>query len=37
MQHNDALQIIRPDDWHLHVRSGEMLKSVIGMTAAQNG
>jgi len=37
MQHNDALQIIRPDDWHLHVRSGEMLKSVIGMTAAQMG
>ena len=37
MRHNDALQIIRPDDWHLHVRSGEMLKSVIGMTAAQMG
>ena len=37
MQHNDALQIIRPDDWHLHVRSGEMLKSVIGMTASQMG
>ncbi|MBT5783631.1 MAG: dihydroorotase, partial [Candidatus Thioglobus sp.] len=37
MRHNDALQIIRPDDWHLHVRSGEMLKSVIGMTASQMG
>ncbi len=37
MQHNDTLQIIRPDDWHLHVRSGAMLKSVIGMTAAQMG
>jgi dihydroorotase (homodimeric type) len=37
MQHNDTLQIIRPDDWHLHVRSGEMLKSVIGMTALQMG
>jgi len=37
MQHNDTLQIIRPDDWHLHVRSGEMLKSVIGMTASQMG
>jgi len=37
MQHNDTLKIIRPDDWHLHVRSGEMLKSVIGMTAAQMG
>lgn len=31
------LEIIRPDDWHLHVRSGEALKSVIGMTAAQMG
>ena len=29
------LEIIRPDDWHLHVRSGAALKSVIGMTAAQ--
>ena len=37
MQHNDTLKIIRPDDWHLHVRSGEMLKSVIGMTASQMG
>jgi len=31
------LEIIRPDDWHLHVRSGEALKSVVGMTAAQMG
>ena len=37
MQHNDTLQIIRPDDWHLHVRAGEILKSVIGMTALQMG
>ena len=37
MQPKDTLKIIRPDDWHLHVRSGEMLKSVIGMTAAQMG
>ena len=37
MHHNDTLQIVRPDDWHLHVRSGEALKSVIGMTAAQMG
>jgi len=37
MPHNDTLQIIRPDDWHLHVRSGAMLKSVIGMTATQMG
>jgi dihydroorotase len=25
----------RPDDWHLHVRDGAALKSVIGFTAAQ--
>ncbi len=30
-------EIIQPDDWHLHVRSGEALKSVIGMTASQMG
>ncbi|MBC8493495.1 MAG: dihydroorotase [Candidatus Thioglobus sp.] len=28
-------EILQPDDWHLHVRSGEALKSVIGMTAKQ--
>ena len=37
MQPKDTLKIIRPDDWHLHVRSGAALKSVIGMTAAQMG
>lgn len=31
------LEIIRPDDWHLHVRSGDGLKSVIGFTAKQCG
>ncbi|RUA04926.1 MAG: dihydroorotase [Gammaproteobacteria bacterium] len=31
------ITIIQPDDWHLHVRSGDALKSVIGMTAAQMG
>ncbi|MDC9726320.1 MAG: dihydroorotase [Candidatus Thioglobus sp.] len=30
-------EILQPDDWHLHVRSGEALKSVIGMTARQMG
>lgn len=29
--------MIQPDDWHLHVRSGEVLKSVIGMSAKQMG
>lgn len=28
-------KLLQPDDWHLHVRSGEALKSVIGMTAKQ--
>jgi dihydroorotase len=31
------IEIIQPDDWHLHVRSGEALKSVIGMSARQMG
>ncbi len=30
-------EILQPDDWHLHVRSGEALKSVIGMSAKQMG
>ena len=29
------LKLLQPDDWHLHVRSGEALKSVIGMSAKQ--
>ncbi|MCH9711977.1 MAG: dihydroorotase [Proteobacteria bacterium] len=29
------IKLLQPDDWHLHVRSGEALKSVIGMTARQ--
>ncbi|MCU7836231.1 MAG: dihydroorotase [gamma proteobacterium symbiont of Taylorina sp.] len=31
------LKIIRPDDWHLHVRDGEGLKSVLAHTAGQCG
>jgi len=27
------LSIIRPDDWHLHLRDGDMLKAVIGTSA----
>lgn len=30
-----SLVIRRPDDWHLHVRDGAALSSVIGFTAAQ--
>ena len=31
----DILTITRPDDWHLHVRDGELMASVIGATAKQ--
>ncbi|HLR29935.1 MAG TPA: amidohydrolase family protein, partial [Paenalcaligenes sp.] len=31
----EQLTLIRPDDWHLHVRDGALLKGVIGHTARQ--
>jgi dihydroorotase len=31
------LSLRRPDDWHLHVRDGATLRSVIGFTAARFG
>jgi len=31
----DRLQLTRPDDWHLHVRDGALLKSVLPDTARQ--
>ncbi|HLR82718.1 MAG TPA: dihydroorotase [Paenalcaligenes sp.] len=31
----DQLTLIRPDDWHLHVRDGALLKGVVGHTARQ--
>lgn len=31
----DQLTIQRPDDWHLHLRDGAVLESVVGHTAAQ--
>jgi len=31
------ITIARPDDWHLHVRDGEALKTVVPHTAAQFG
>ncbi len=34
---NQQITLIKPDDWHLHVRSGAALKSIIDMTAAQMG
>ena len=30
----DRLTITRPDDWHLHLRDGDMLRGVVGSTAA---
>ena len=37
MSEKNQLTIIRPDDWHLHVREGEALKSVVPDTAKQFG
>jgi dihydroorotase len=34
---NAVLTITRPDDWHLHVRDGEALHTVVPHTAAQFG
>ncbi len=31
----DRLTIRRPDDWHVHLRDGDMLKAVAGYTARQ--
>jgi len=31
----DVLRLIRPDDWHLHLRDGEALRAVAGASAAQ--
>jgi len=31
----DSITITRPDDWHLHVRDGEALRTVVPHTAAQ--
>ena len=33
----DRITIRKPDDWHLHVRDGEMLKVVLPYTAAHFG
>lgn len=32
---NESLTIRRPDDWHVHLRDGEMLRAVAGHTARQ--
>ncbi len=33
----DSITITRPDDWHLHLRDGEALRSVVGFTAERFG
>ena len=33
----DRLTLTRPDDWHLHLRDGEMLRDVLPDTARQMG
>ena len=33
----DTITIRRPDDWHVHFRSGTMLKAVVPFTARQFG
>ena len=30
---SDQIQLIAPDDWHVHLRDGEMLKQVVPYTA----
>ena len=38
MRHmTQTLQLTRPDDWHLHVRDGDALRTVVPHTAAQFG
>lgn len=34
---SQTLTITRPDDWHLHLRDGEVLKHVVAATANQMG
>ncbi|MDJ0933340.1 dihydroorotase [Breoghania sp.] len=34
---SDQIEIIRPDDWHLHLRDGAMLKAVAPISAALFG
>ena len=31
----DSLTIRRPDDWHVHLRDGDMLSDVVNYTARQ--
>ena len=33
----ETLTLLRPDDWHLHLRDGAMLRTVLPHTAARFG
>jgi dihydroorotase len=33
----DSLTLLRPDDWHVHLRDGALMQSVVGATARQFG
>ena len=33
----DSITLIRPDDWHVHLRDGDMLRGVVNYTARQFG
>jgi dihydroorotase len=35
LSNTDTVTIIRPDDWHLHLRDGAVLDSVVADTARQ--
>ncbi|MBK1656188.1 dihydroorotase [Allochromatium vinosum] len=35
MESRDAIEIIRPDDWHLHLRDGAAMADVVGFSARQ--
>ncbi len=37
MKSMNFLKIIKPDDWHVHLRSGDMLKAVINCSTRING
>jgi dihydroorotase len=30
-----TISLVMPDDWHLHLRSGSVMRSIVGMSAAQ--
>lgn len=37
MTQEQRITIAKPDDWHLHIRTGKQMKSVLGFTAQQFG